>query len=220
MQISVPLKAFHKIWLLGIRVFALVAASYLGLSALAVAAEKESYNDRYCTTCHGTDGRGNEGIEAPRLAGMEEWYLRRQLENFRAGIRGYHPMDTAGIAMRPMAKLTDESITDIVDWVGGWDYEPTEITIEGNAQTGESLYGVCATCHGIDAKGNAAIGAPSLAGQNDWYLATQLINFIAGHRGRHEDDVYGQQMAAMVDTLTDESDVRDVVAYINSLEPR
>ena len=27
------------------------------------------------------------------------------------GIRGVHPMDRAGIAMRPMANLTDESIT-------------------------------------------------------------------------------------------------------------
>ena len=40
---------------------------------------REPYNDRYCTTCHGTDGRGNYGIKAPRLAGMEPWYLKRQL---------------------------------------------------------------------------------------------------------------------------------------------
>ena len=51
-----------------------------------LSAEREPYDDRYCTTCHGTDGKGNEGVEAPRLAGMEDWYLRRQLENFRAGI--------------------------------------------------------------------------------------------------------------------------------------
>jgi len=56
-----------------------------------------------------------------------------------------------------------------------------------------------------------------LAGQNDWYLITQLKNFVAGYRGRHEDDLYGQQMLAMVGTLTDEAAIRDVVAYINSL---
>ena len=64
------------------------------------------------------------------------------------------------------------------------------------------------------------MGARALAGQNDWYLVTQLSNFVAGYRGRHEDDRYGQQMAAMVGTLTDESAIRDVVAYINSLETR
>mgnify|MGYP001156793648 FL=1 len=182
-----------------------------------LSAEREPYNDRYCTTCHGTDGKGNEAVEAPILAGMEGWYLRRQLENFRAGIRGVHPMDTAGIAMRPMANLTDESMADIVKWVGGWEYTPAEITIEGDVDAGQALYGTCATCHGIDAKGNVSLGAPALAGQNDWYLITQLKNFVAGYRGRHEDDLYGQQMSAMVGTLTDEAAIRDVVAYINSL---
>ena len=151
------------------------------------------------------------------MAGMEGWYLRRQLENFRAGIRGVHPMDRAGIAMRPMANLTDESMTDIVKWVGGWEDTPAEATIEGDVDAGQALYGTCATCHGIDAKGNASLGAPALAGQNDWYLITQLKNFVAGYRGRHEDDLYGQQMSAMVGTLTDEAAIRDVVAYINSL---
>ena len=182
-----------------------------------LSAERETYNDRYCMTCHGTDGKGNEAVEAPRLAGMEGWYLRRQLENFRAGIRGVHPMDTAGIAMRPMANLTDESMADIVKWVQDWEYTPAEITIEGDVDAGLALYGTCATCHGIDAKGNVSLGAPSLAGQNDWYLITQLKNFVAGYRGRHEEDRYGQQMLAMVGTLTDEAAIRDVVSYINSL---
>ena len=44
--------------------------------------DDQYYNDRYCMTCHGADGMGSEGINAPRLAGMEEWYLKRQLENF------------------------------------------------------------------------------------------------------------------------------------------
>jgi cytochrome c553 len=43
----------------------------------AAETEREPFDDRYCTTCHGADGRGNEGVQAPRLAGMEPWYLRR-----------------------------------------------------------------------------------------------------------------------------------------------
>ncbi|MBL6744892.1 MAG: c-type cytochrome [Pseudomonadales bacterium] len=186
----------------------------------ATSAEREPFNDRYCTTCHGTDGKGNEGIQAPRLAGMEGWYLRRQLENFRAGIRGTHPMDREGIAMQPMANLSDESMADIVEWVGGWPYVPAEVTITGDAAAGRSLYGVCATCHGDQAQGNVAMGAPALAGQNDWYLVTQLKNFVAGYRGKHTGDAYGQQMAAMVGGLGNETAILNVVSYINTLEER
>ncbi len=184
----------------------------------AAAAEREPFDDRYCTTCHGTDGRGNEGVQAPRLAGMEPWYLKRQLENYRDGIRGAHPDDIEGLAMQPMAaRLTDESIQDIIEWVGGWKYVPAEHTISGNIEAGRELYQPCATCHGVDAEGNEALGAPALAGQNDWYMVTQLRNFLAGYRGVHPQDVYGAQMRVMTAGLSDENDINNVVAYINSM---
>ena len=180
--------------------------------------ENESYDDRYCTTCHGADGRGNYGVQAPRLAGMEPWYLQRQLENFRAGLRGVHLSDIEGIAMRPMAtKLTDESIADIIEWVGSWDYVPAEITIEADASRGAQLFAQCATCHGADGLGNEALGAPALRGQNDWYLVTQLKNFKQGWRGNGDGDTYGQQMIAMTQMLIDDAAINNVVSYINTL---
>lgn len=178
----------------------------------------EPYNDRYCMTCHGTDGRGNEAVQAPRLAGMEAWYLRRQLENFRSGLRGTHPEDIEGIAMRPMAiKLSDASIDDIIEWIAGWDTQPAEITLQGNDRRGKTLYRACSACHGEQAKGDAMFGAPALAGQNDWYLVTQLTNFKQGFRGYHENDSFGSQMRTMAATLVDDQAVLDVVSYINSL---
>lgn len=203
--------------------FFLFVLTLLGLPAALLAADngREPYDDRYCTTCHGTDGKGNEGVQAPRLAGMEPWYLRRQLENFRAGIRGTHPEDIEGIAMQPMAaKLSDESIEDIVDWVSSWPYEPAEITLSGDEAAGRQLYASCASCHGDQAQGNEALGAPALAGQNDWYLVTQLKNFMAGYRGHHPDDIYGQQMRSMAQTLGDDSGIVNVVSYINTLADR
>lgn len=183
--------------------------------------ERELFDDRYCTTCHGTDGKGNEGVQAPRLAGMEDWYLKRQLEIFRAGIRGTHPEDREGIAMQPMAaKLTDESIADVVEWVGSWPYVPAEITITGDEAAGQRLYAACATCHGDRAQGNESLGAPALAGQNDWYLVTQLKNYMAGYRGHHPDDSYGQQMRAMAQSLGGEAGILNVVAYINAITDR
>ena len=180
--------------------------------------QREPFDDRYCQTCHGIDGIGNYGIQAPRLAGMEDWYLERQLKLFREGLRGTHPEDVEGIAMRPMAaKLSDASIADIVAWVGSWEYVPAPVTLEGNVARGEQLYASCATCHGAAAQGNEAMGAPQLAGQNDWYLQTQLRNFKAGFRGNEAADAPGNQMRLMAQSLTDEQAITDVVAYINTL---
>ena len=120
--------------------------------------------------------------------------------------------------MRDMAtQLSDDSIADIVEWVAAWKFVAAEATIEGNANAGRQLYTSCATCHGNDGEGNAALGAPALAGQNDWYLVTQLENFKAGYRGNLPDDSYGQQMRPMAQTLVDEQGILDVVSYINTL---
>ena len=111
--------------------------------------------------------------------------------------------------MQPMAaKLTDESIAEILDWVGSWEYKPSEVTIQGDAMAGREFYSVCATCHGAEGEGNQGFGAPALAGQNDWYLVTQLKNFLAGYRGNQPGDTYGQQMAIMAQTLANEDDIK------------
>ena len=50
---------------------------------------------------------------------MSDWYLARQLENFRQGIRGAHPQDFYGAQMRSMARaLKDEaSINDLLAYI-------------------------------------------------------------------------------------------------------
>lgn len=189
-------------------------------SASTWAAEPhEPVDHRFCFTCHGTDGMGSEGIQAPRLAGMEPWYLKRQLELFREGGRGKHPSDIEGMEMQPMAAiLTDENIADIIDWVGTWEYKPAEPTLTGgNVERGRQLYQTCVMCHGDEAQGNEAMNAPALQGQNDWYLVTQLKNFKAGYRGTDPKDVYGATMRAMTSGLGDEQAIIDVVSYINTL---
>ena len=72
-----------------------------------------------CESCHGAKGEGIWSTNAPRLAGMSDWYLERQLENFRQGIRGTHPQDFHGAQMRSMARaLKDEaSINDLLDYI-------------------------------------------------------------------------------------------------------
>ena len=62
-----------------------------------------------CTACHGADGKGNQALNAPPIAGQHGWYLVSQLKKFKAGIRGTNPKDVTGAQMRPMSMtLADE----------------------------------------------------------------------------------------------------------------
>ena len=62
-----------------------------------------------CATCHGPNAEGMKEMNAPGLAGREEWYIVRQLQNFRAGIRGGNPADTYGLQMAPMAQVLPDA---------------------------------------------------------------------------------------------------------------
>ena len=72
-----------------------------------------------CAMCHGANGEGIWSTHAPRLAGMSDWYLARQLQNFRQGARGTHSQDFYGAEMSMMAKvLPDErSINDLLAYI-------------------------------------------------------------------------------------------------------
>lgn len=62
-----------------------------------------------CLACHGPDGKGNEALKAPPIAGQYDWYLVSQLKKFKAGMRGANPKDVTGSQMRPMSlTLADE----------------------------------------------------------------------------------------------------------------
>ena len=73
-----------------------------------------------CANCHGTNAEGNEEIGAPRLQGQHDWYLVRQLNNFKKGVRGAHKDDTYGHQMRQMVMTTlkdDKAIDDVVSYI-------------------------------------------------------------------------------------------------------
>lgn len=64
-----------------------------------------------CVACHGMDAEGREQLSGSPLANVSDWYLLRQLENFKAGIRGGRPGDQTGAMMRAMsATLPDEQV--------------------------------------------------------------------------------------------------------------
>jgi cytochrome c553 len=188
------------------------------LSVLAVPTMAADRNYEYCTVCHGANGNGNSAIHAPRIAGLEPWYLKDQFTAFRSGWRGAHPDDAPGNEMRPVAQLLSTTeIDQAVAFVATWTAKAPPITVGGDAAHGEALYQPCAACHGANGQGNQSLHAPALAQRTDWYLVTQLRNFRAGLRGSNPADAKGQQMRAMAAALPNDAAINDVVAYIDSL---
>lgn len=172
----------------------------------------------FCTVCHGIQMGGNVVIQAPRLSGMDAWYVERALRSFKNGWRGVNPDDTYGHEMRPMAAiLSPEEIARVSEYVSKAQSAQPDVTIDGDAERGQTLYTSCAACHGADGAGNKALGGPALTGLNDWYLLTQLQNFKSGVRGSHPEDSFGLQMRAATTVLPDEQAMRDVVSYIATL---
>ncbi|MGB1140824.1 MAG: cytochrome c oxidase subunit II [Halioglobus sp.] len=172
-----------------------------------------------CAACHGANGEGNLAMNAPRLAGLPDWYIARQIRHYQQGIRGAHENDEFGRQMAPMANmLADEAaLRNVTAFIETLDPGSAQVTVGGDAERGAAHYVSCGACHGTRAEGNYALQAPALAGQDDWYLKRQLDNFRQGIRGAHEEDSYGHQMVLMARSLQDEQSVNDLLAYLNTL---
>lgn len=201
----------------GLRKGALIAAA-IGMVILPGAnagdqkARSTELFNGFCNRCHGLQGEGNVGLEAPLIAGMASWYVEKQLQNFRTDVRGTHPKDMPGMRMRPMARALypESDVKAIADYVAAMPIRGAQMAIKGaDTEKGKAAYALCMGCHGPDAKGVQAIGGPGLAGQSDWYLLTQLKNFKAGIRP-------GPLMQPMVAAM-DEDTMRNLAAYLGSL---
>jgi cytochrome c oxidase subunit 2 len=172
-----------------------------------------------CAACHGQQGEGQLALNAPKLAGQSDWYLKKQLLNYKSGARGAHQDDLYGRQMAPMAAtlVNEAAIDNVVAHIDSLADNKSPATIAGDVASGAKHYTVCAYCHGGDGRGNQSLNAPRVAGMTDWYLKRQLQNFKQGIRGLHPTDYYGFQMTLMAKVLHDEQAVDDLVAYINTL---
>mgnify|MGYP001400769115 FL=1 len=170
-----------------------------------------------CAACHGANGMGNKALNAPQIAGQEPWYLERQLNNFKGGIRGANPKDPYGMQMRPMALTlaNDQAVSDMAAYVSSMPVsKSSESTVKGDATAGKASYMICQTCHGPKGGGNRALNSPKLTGLQDWYIVRQLKNFKAGIRGTKSGDLFGMQMRPMAMTLANDEVINNVAAYI------
>ncbi len=208
------------LWQLSLVLFALQsgACSVAGSHAPTPPAEELF---QLCQQCHGEHGEGKMSVNAPTIAGLPQWYVEAQLKKFKEGGRGTHFDDLSGMQMRPMAMslANEEEISVISKFVSAMPARKSApVVTGGDAQKGKQFFLACTACHGVDGAGNQQLNAPPLAGADDWYMIASLKKFKDGVRGTNPLDLSGATMRPMAQTLPDEQAIKDVVAYIKTLE--
>lgn len=160
----------------------LVVTCLITLAQTAAAAEPAQIAATVCTACHGIDGNSSDPAY-PKLAGMDQEYLLRQLKAFAAGKRRDDTM--TGI----VAALDPGDFAGLAGYYGQMKPLPGKVRDAALAATGKTIYddgntdsGVpaCAGCHQPNGKGNARF--PRLAGQHQAYVLKQLTEYKSGRR--------------------------------------
>jgi len=200
---------------------------------------------RACGFCHGAQGQGRQRLDAPALAGMEAWYVERQLYNLKEGVRGLHPDDLPGLQMSIVTGMlrNDATIENVAAYIETltpgapresrpngvlfplerpfeWEsqYAQLDTPEPGDSGRGQGTYDAfCALCHGAEAEGIEALGGNKLTDLPEWYLARQLMYFRDGVRGTDPQDAFGLQMTAIGALVADDQVIADIIAYIETL---
>ncbi len=135
-----------------------------------------------CGACHGADGN-SAAPTFPKLAGLGEKYLLKQLKNIRDGERPVPTM--AG----QLDGKSDQDLADIAAYFdsqsrSGGQANPDLIALGEKvfrAGVAERSVPACMACHSPNGKGNAPAGFPPLAGQHADYIAAQLKAYRQGY---------------------------------------
>ncbi len=185
-------------------------ARYTGLSAEQVAADASAMaiGERLfmnnCAQCHGSDARGSKGFpnlaDADWLHGGTPDKIKETLVKGRTG------------NMPPMAAAvgTPDDVKNVANYVLSLSGSPHDSL---RASLGKSKFGACAACHGMDGKGNQALGAPNLT-DGVWlhgWGENAIISIITTGKVN--------QMPAQADKLT-EAQVHVLASYIWGLSNR
>lgn len=141
-----------------------------------------------CAQCHGSDARGSKSF--PNLAdgdwlhGGSPEKIRETITNGRIGM------------MPPMAAAVGsaEDVRNVAHYVLSLSGSPHDAV---KASQGKSKFVACAACHGMDGKGNPALGAPNLTDDiwlHGWGEAA-IVNIV--NNGKHN------EMPAQKEKLTE-----------------
>ncbi|OZI50309.1 cytochrome-c oxidase, cbb3-type subunit III [Bordetella genomosp. 5] len=157
-----------------------------------------------CAQCHGSDARGAPGF--PNLAD-NDWLHGGLPENIETSItEGRH-----GI-MPPWGSVVDARMaTDIAHYVrsmSGLASDPVRV-FRGKREFGN----FCVACHGVDGKGNTALGAPNLT-DDVWLYGSSEASIVRTIREGRDN-----RMPAHKEILTPEQ-IRLLTAWVWGLSNR
>lgn len=187
-------------------------------SAYAEKSGKEAYK-LSCVQCHGENGAGGkEFLQGPNLTILKDKYFKEQFKAILDGERK-GPGTVNMLKILKESKLSDKEIQAAADYAMKLPRAGANHMKFGDAKKGKAKYStMCIHCHGAKAEGysNPALPAPRLAGQSDFYIVDQIKAYKAGHRDTGTPA--NQQMKAMSNLLVTEDDMKNVAAYIRTLD--
>jgi len=165
-------------------------------------AGKAKAEEAGCAECHGRLGVSADPI-IPNLAGQNEEYLIKQLNEFRQSPslrrlptrqarRSHHIMD------RQAETLNDADVANLAAWFTTlWcDSSGKETTVAPPKITAR-----CTSCHGPSGMSEEGI-IPKLAGQNQAYLAKQLRLFRESAQGPAPEGAESERFHSLMDNET------------------
>lgn len=204
----------------------------LGVSALAplaLAAGSPANGEAQvavCGGCHGADGN-SPAPNFPKLAGLGEKYLTKQLQDIQSGSRKVVEMTGLldGKSAQQLADMAAFYSAKSLQLAGA---KKLDVQVNSGAKVdaltlGENIYRAgnadtqvpaCTGCHSPRGLGNAPAGYPRIGGQHAQYIEKQLRDFRAGNRTNDGD--IAQVMRKVAEHMSD-AEITSLANYIAGL---
>jgi len=161
-----------------------------------------------CSACHGEAGNSRSDA-VPILAGMAPQYFKKAIQDYASGKRPSPEMEPFSKAVLALG------VDEIAQFFSSQKKVSSAIAIDREAAArGRAAAAPCASCHGLDGKGDPANSIPDLSGQPVGYLRQQMLLFKQERRS--PGDAALGALKAMMKTIPDET-LGDLAAYYSSL---
>jgi cytochrome c553 len=210
-----------------------IAVITFSLSGLSLASGNEHVGDpeagktlsASCAGCHGSDGN-SPAPSFPKIAGLGENYLYKQLKDIQSGSRAIAQMTgqldgKSDQDLRDLAAYFNSQTLQLagakemkVKMNSGLDKDAIKLGARvfraGNHEVGTPS---CIGCHSPRGLGNDPAGYPRLSGQYAEYIAKQLRDFRAGER---TNDGASKIMRSVAEHMSD-AEIDAVANFISGL---